>query len=175
MAIKKFMEFLKTDPETRPILEGYQSVDLVHRASITLGLGASQFFWVCIRDWKPEEALDWFHVSMCVTDVDGRKKPHYYTYRLMLEKLEGFSNARLLQMEPTIVKYEFPGQPPVLVAWAKHPTTINLVKQLGGKRARITHIITEQGKTEREARVQQLPASAIPLNHIPVFVEVDKT
>lgn len=169
--IKNFTAFLKQNRKTRAILEHYQAEDLVQRASLTLASGASQFYWLCMQDWPEDKSRDWFHVSMCLVDVDGRKKPHFYTYRLLIDKLKGFSGVTQVQLEPTVVMFEFPARAPVYVVWSREAATLDLSDRLSASEVRITHIITQSGKTDRDARVQQLKANAIPVGHTPIFVE----
>lgn len=169
--MKSFMAFLKQGAQSRVIVERYQSEDLVKRVSLTLGLGATQFYWVCMRDWDEKRAPTWFNVAMCLVDKDGRKKPAFYTYRLLIDKLEGFSSAEIIRTDPTIAKFTFPGRSPLLVAWAGNPTRIDTSRELHAERARVTHIITGPNRTDRDALSEDVDAGAVELRQTPVLIE----
>ena len=55
---------LKSNPDSRPVLERYQAEGLTKRVAITLGSGVSQFYWGSIQDYPVEESPDWYHIIM---------------------------------------------------------------------------------------------------------------
>ena len=169
--MKSFNAFLKRNAQSRALVERYQSEDLVKRVSLTLGLGATQFYWVCMRDFDEKQAPTWFNVAMCLVDRDGRRKPSFYTYRLLIDKLRDFSNAQIVRIDPTVAKFTFPNRPPVLVAWADDSTRIDTSKELDAERVRITHIITAPGLTDRDAHTEEVDADAVLVGKIPILVE----
>jgi len=105
--------------------------------------------------------IERFHWGLCATDEDDywngpwnnmalatsqrEKKPAFYTFKLMLEKLRDFKKANDLSA-PDVNLYEFEiGSRKVYVAWTSASNTMDLSQQLpiGRTQLKITHIMTE--------------------------------
>ncbi|MDP2647668.1 MAG: hypothetical protein Q8P35_00270, partial [Candidatus Yanofskybacteria bacterium] len=102
------------------------------------------------------------------------KKPSYYTYKLLEQKLYGYQKVETLNLDDEIFAYKFvfAGKNPIIVAWTEGAaTTVNLSSPLDSDQARLTHIITEDGKTDGDAFVEITSANAVRLDADPVFIE----
>lgn len=116
----EFSAFLKENSASRPILERYQAENLAKRIGLTLGLGGAQIHFLCMQDETVEHAVDWFHVAMCLIDVDGRRKPHFYAYQQLVDALSGFTAAAVVT-SPTgtrVVRFRFADRQPTFLVWA---------------------------------------------------------
>ena len=162
----KLGEFLKNHSEAGPILEKYQAENLVKRVTLTISLGVEKIHWLCMQD---VDGRDQFHVQMCLKDSDERKKPHYFTYKLMIDKLKGLE--RIDKLDEGLYKAEFPDNDSVHIAWNDDGGVINLTQYGVSGVVNVTHIITERNNTDEDAVIETLYASSIPLNETPVFVE----
>ena len=164
---------LKSNPDSRPVLERYQAEGLTKRVAITLGSGVSQFYWGSIQDYPVEESPDWYHIIMSLTDVDGRRKPHFYTYQLLIEKMAGFEGAEIVAREPMLVRFDTV-RGAVWVAWSESgEQTADLGAHLGSGDVQLTPIVVELDAQDQPIRlpVQTVPATAVPLSTTPVILE----
>ena len=104
--------------------------------------------------------------------IDGvvGKKPGFYTYKLMVSKVKGFSSVETIDHGEGKGVYKYiVNNKPVIVVWDNNGATIDLSKYFDSKNVRITHIITELGETE--PKIETKPANSISINETPVFVE----
>lgn len=105
------------------------------------------------------------------------KKPSYYTYKMLEQKLYGFNKVETLRLGGGIFayKFSFESKSPVIVAWIEGAaTTVNLSLVLASDQARVTPIITDSDKTERDATVETFVAGVVPITDTPVFIEATK-
>lgn len=168
---KDVATFVATNDETRPVLERYQPQDLVKRVCLTFSQGVRQIHWVAMKDLDKDIAMDWFHVMMGLVDKRERKKPAYYTYKLLIEKLRGFVSSDEIKDNPKIFRFSFTNKAPVYVAWSDTATNADFTDYLSAPKARIAHIITEQWKTDRDAKVEIVPTNAVGIYEMPIFIE----
>jgi len=167
-----FARFLAQDRDTRPVVERYQAEYLVKRMTISLSRGIKIIYSASIRD-NPYP-VDWYWAIMSLCDVSGRKKPHFHTYRLLIEKLRHFKGAEEIAVRKNIkaFRFTFPARPPLLVLWAvKGTERVDLSPVLTGTEVAVTRIITEQGKTWKDAVVEKIQSRSVILDPTPVFVE----
>jgi hypothetical protein len=82
---------------------------------------------------------------MALATSEREKKPAFYTFKIMLEKLRDFKKANDLSTDDVNL-YEFEvGSKKVYVAWANATNTVDLRQQssIGKCLVKITHIVTE--------------------------------
>jgi len=83
--------------------------------------------------------------NMALATSEREKKPAFYTFKIMLEKLRDFKKANDLSTDDVNL-YEFEvGSKKVYVAWANATNTVDLRQQssIGKCLVKITHIVTE--------------------------------
>lgn len=165
--------FLKTNIKSRPILEKYQAENLVKRISLTFGQGVEFINWFAMTDFeKPKE---WFFSHLGLVDVDRRKKPHYYTYKLLIDKLEGFERADEISFfDSKIVKFTFADKKTQFILWSEgKETIIDLSSHISTPNVKITHFIIELDGNNNPIYPPEkiVPTKSIPLSETPIFIE----
>jgi hypothetical protein len=170
-----FAVFLKTNSEPRPILEKYQAENLVKRVSLTLSQGVKQIHWVGMIDSEASVAVDWYWAMMPLIDTDGRKKPHFYTYKLLIDELENFTITNEISFNPDekIIRFNFSDKNNVYVIWGKNSTTVNLSSYVSTDYVHVTHIVTglDEGNNPIYPQDEIALSEKIPISETPIFVE----
>jgi len=167
-----FTKFLKKNEKARIIIERYQAENLLKRISLTLSSGVKEIYWASIKD--SDTPIDWYWTIMSLCDSAGRKKPHFYTYKLAIRKLEHFTKAEEITFTPPVkvIEFTFHDKGPVFVIWNdRGDKKIDFSGQVSTSHIKITHIITEQNETDRDVKIEILPADSIQVNKRPVFLE----
>lgn len=108
-----------------------------------------------------------------------KKRPAYYTYKLMREKLRDFQTGNVADLSIDHIRiFEFvTPNGTVYVAWdsdGREATSITDVSDvLGNKDVRVTEIITKLNRNDYPVipNVKTYATSAIPLSVTPVFIE----
>lgn len=169
----EFAIFLKRNPRSGPILEKYQAESLVKRYCISLSQGVSQIYWVWMRDLeKPDDY--WFFGSMCLQDTDGRKKPHFWTYKLMILKLENFRRVKEIKHKTgvKIFRFDMAKGAPIYILWSDNgKKKIDISSIVPGSKVKITRIITQRGKTIKDVKTKTISPKSIVIDETPVFIE----
>ena len=170
-----FAVFLKTNSESRPILEKYQAENLVKRVSLTLSQGVKQIHWLGMIDSEASVAVDWYWAMMPLIDTDGRKKPHFYTYKLLIDELENFTSTNEISFNPDekIIRFNFSDKNNVYVIWGKNSTTVDLSGYVSTDYVHVTHIVTglDEGNNPIYPQDEFALSEKIPISETPVFVE----
>jgi hypothetical protein len=173
-----FAIFLSDNPESRPILEKYQSENLVKRVMITFSQGVKSFNQVVMMNQK-ENPVDWFFAMMGLMDSEGNHKPSYYTYKLLIENLRGCNHIEKLSEEEMeglsashVYAVHFPNERPSLyIAWSSGgDMRIDVSKQFPSI-AKVTHIVTKRGFTDLDAYSECVSSHSIPLTNTPIIIE----
>ncbi|MDP2647902.1 MAG: beta-galactosidase, partial [Candidatus Yanofskybacteria bacterium] len=104
------------------------------------------------------------------------KKPGYYTYQLLEQKLFGYDKITILDLGNDIFAYKFTFKEgnPIIVAWTEgSPTTIDLSRFGASGNVTVTRIVTELDRSNNPVRTPptDVPASAVLITDTPVFVE----
>ena len=103
-----------------------QSGDVVRRYVYTIANGQEKLFWTRIEEyhWTSDDSSIFDHMGLinnpANADCKDWKKLSYYTYKLMVEKLEGsdWDNIQTIQESDNVYIYKFmKNGDPVWVAW----------------------------------------------------------
>jgi hypothetical protein len=167
-----FANFLKKNERARIIIERYQSENLLKRISISLSLGVKEIYWASIKD--SDTPIDWYWTIMSLCDESGRKKPHFYTYKLTIKKLEHFTKAEEINFTYSVkvIKFTFRDKGPIFVIWnEKDDKKIDFSRQVSTSDVKITHIVTEQNETDKDVKIEIVPTNSIQVNKTPIFLE----
>src|SRR3989344_5028513 len=130
------------------------------------GLEKMYYFSLISITWETDNTA-----RFGLIEVDNVPKPAYYTYKLMIQKLKTMKS--LEKIDDYIYKAELDDGKIVVVAWSDAGKTINLLDIFSGD-VKITHIITETGKTDLDALIETKSANSIPLTKTPIFIEAAK-
>jgi hypothetical protein len=111
--------------------------------------------------------------------VTGKKRPAYYTYKLMREKLRDFKIGHVADLSlGSVHVFEFITPiGAVYVAWdvdgTRSPRLVDLSPILGERDVILTPIVTELGPDDTPIvpQVMKLSTTAVPLSLTPVFIE----
>ncbi len=167
-----FAKFLEKNDKARPVIEKYQAENLLKRIALTLSSGVKAIYWASIRDI--DNPVDWYWAIMSLCDSSGRKKPHYYTYKLAIKKLEHFTIAEEINFSPPVkvVKFSFSDKGPVFIIWNDEgDKELDFPGHVSTSEVKITHIITEENKTDKDVNVETVPANSVKINTTPIFME----
>lgn len=143
--------------------------DVVKRYMIGLSNGVERIFWSSL---KP--TLEWSenYVRLALIDTKGDKTPAYYTYQLMTEKLKGIRSIEQLATEKPLVVYRIGlNKGDIYIAWSNDGKQ-EVPLPIDAAAVKITHIITELGKTEPETEQINVDNGKVTLVvSSPIFVE----
>ncbi len=110
---------------------------------------------------------------MALMTYDRQVKPAYFTFQLMVRKLDGFTAVQDLSFG-TIRLFAFEvGGKPVYVAWSEAGGTFDLSAALGSLTLTVTPIVTQldPGGQPHVNPPYQSASSSVPLGVTPVFLE----
>jgi hypothetical protein len=112
--------------------------------------------------------------NMALATYEREKKPAFYTFKIMLEKLRDFKKANDLSVgEVNLYEFEV-GSEKVYVAWANANNTVDLSQQssIGKCLVKITHIVTElDDGGEPVAVAEEIQSSTrVNLSNTPIII-----
>jgi len=111
---------------------------------------------------------------MALMTYDRQKKPAYFTFQLMVQKLDGFTSVRDLSFG-TVRLFAFEvGGKPVYVAWGQENSLYDLSSALGNTTLAVTPIVTQLDASGQPLVSPPFPSlsSAVQLSQTPVFLEI---
>lgn len=111
-----------------------------------------------------------------------KKKPSFYTLKLTVAKLDGFTDVKTLSRQDVkrwarekgkglnSFKFSFEDREPVWVVWRDdRPQTVDLQKATGWNRVTVTHVIEDENRSI--PKCETVPANSVQISASPVFVE----
>jgi hypothetical protein len=113
--------------------------------------------------------------GMGLMDPDLKyKKPSYYNYKMMREKVDGFTTVQDLSVGGLRIFDFRVGGKDIYIAWdpvGSGPADLSAV--FGDKNVKVTHIVTELDAQHNPVypAPETVSADAVPLNITPVFIE----
>lgn len=161
----------------REWFESEQAVEFVKIFTNLLALGASRLVHVQYADFRPGTWDNvWWNWQGIVKYVGGAvRKPSYYTYNRLAERISGFTSARRVGPAGEVRLYEFtvPGRQPTYVLWTDGPNvTVDLSRVISRRSVRVTSIVTElDGRNDPVVPADQTFATtAVPARDVPVLL-----
>jgi len=145
-----------------------------------LAVGTRRLVHVQYSDYSDGGAWDsplwnWQGIIKYVDGVPIRK-PSYYTYNILSERISGFSGARRIEQGPDVRLYEFtfPTKEPVYVLWTEGtPTVLDLSSVMARPTLRVTRVVTQLDGAN--APIVQpggtVPRTAVPAGDVPILLE----
>jgi hypothetical protein len=145
-----------------------------------LALGVSRLVHVQYSDYREGAAWDnpWWNWQGIIKYVGGApvRKPSYYTYNILSERIFGFAAARRIERGNDVRLYEFTfsTRQPIYVLWTDGATAVlDLSPVMARETLRVTYLVTElDAASEPIAQPQRtVPAAAVPVADVPVLLE----
>jgi hypothetical protein len=150
-----------------------QSQDLVKRYVRAFGEGIEKVFLLRIAplDFNEAGSNRWAHMSLTFDAAGDEKKPSYYTYQLVYDKLKGFN--KIKKLNQGVYKFTV-GSEIVIVAWSESGNKdIDLSNNFETSAVRVTHIISEldSNKNPVYKNDEIFKINSVKITSEPVFIE----
>jgi hypothetical protein len=129
--------------------------------------------WLGIKA-NDQNPPDWFWPQMPLVRSNRSKKPSFFTYKLLIEKLQDFTEVQEINTSQggSMIRFTCSNDHTIDVLWAEHDEiNMDLSSYYSTSHVVITHIITERGQTEDDAIIEILQADSIPVTNTPIFIE----
>ena len=141
---------------------------MLKRLSIYSAKGAEKVFWYSYGGHSPNDLF----YGCGLVDKLGNKRPAYYNYKLMVDKVGFYDTVQKLQGDNIwLFKYVNPDNSEIYVAWAKSGTdTLDLSNYVSENEVTVTYIIEDSGVTVHDIAVVNV--DSIDLTESPIIVEV---
>jgi hypothetical protein len=151
-----------------------QSEFILKQHVVALSQGVQRIFWY--NTW-PDDLDDpdpegWRLLAL--QDMRGNRRPGFYTYRSMVEKLQGLSSVQRVDIaNGEAYEVAFDDGRRLYVVWnddaADDVVVVDLSALLAGATATVTHIIDREG--QEEPLVEKVRTDSIAVGESPIFVE----
>lgn len=143
-----------------------------------LALGVQRMVHVQYSDYRPGGWDNpWWKWQGVIKYVGGRavRKPSYYTYNILSERLSGFTAARAIAVGGSVRLYEFSfaGREPTYVLWTDGAErSLDLSRVLTRANFRLTQLVTELDATDGPVLAPEttVAATAVPIGDVPVLL-----
>lgn len=136
-----------------------QAKDMIKYFTILFNNGYNKVFWF-LSDWDFEEIPnDLFEHTGLLTQTN-QKKQSFYTYKILIEKLDRFTKITKLQQNQ--YKYSFEHKNPIYVVWGNDLTLSTLSQEITGT-LKTTNYLGQQ---------EIIDSSKIILTNSPIFIEI---
>jgi len=120
-----------------------------------------------------------WNIMSLLEKVTQKKRPAYYTYKIMREKLRDFQVGNVADLSIDHIRiFEFiTPKGNIYIAWdrdgGEDSSITNLSDALGNKEVKVTQIVTELNDNDSpvQPKVETYATTAIPLSITPVFIE----
>lgn len=164
-------------PDT--MTEKKQAVDLIKRYIYPASKNVKVVFWGGIFDQAWMGGTTSIFANNSLVDLDGNIKLSYYAYKLMYEKLNGFSAIKTIEEFDDIHVYKImKGNNPIWVAWSDTGSGSISLSLLGISSAKITEAIPD-ADSGAELNENDYPSffdtytatEKINLGEYPVYIE----
>ncbi|GAB4335463.1 MAG: hypothetical protein Kow0099_07940 [Candidatus Abyssubacteria bacterium] len=149
----------------------YQSEDLVKRYVQAFGEGVEKVFRLRVSPLGSREGPEnrWSHMSLTNDQEGNNRRPAYYTYQIMYSKLARFDTVQ--RLSSGLYKFTVDGKT-VVVAWSDSgQKTLDLSSHFPNSQVKLTHIITEPGATNRDAKTETTSPRQVAVGQAPIFIE----
>lgn len=163
----------------REWFEAEQAEEFAKLFTNMLALGVSRLVHVQYSDYRPGNWDNvWWNWQGIIKYVGGTpiRKPSYYTYNLLSERLSGFTGARRIGQGGGVRLYEFtfPSREPTYVLWTDGADGIlDLSRVIPQGNVRVTGLVTEIDAADRPVvpPEQTVAATAVPVGDVPVLLQ----
>ncbi|MEK6959117.1 MAG: hypothetical protein AABW59_03680 [archaeon] len=148
-------------------MDALQAEFMTKKTVTSFAAGVDKVFIVWSVD-APSYPLVHFRHFGLIRASDGGKKPVFYTYKLLMEKIDLFTESSKIKED--LYKFSFVDKSPIFVAWSDGgEKSIDVEEYLGTKKAKITHIITLPEETN--PLVEIIDSNSILVGSSPIIIE----
>lgn len=154
-----------------------QAEEVVKRFVISMSRNISHFNWFDLYWYHDTSITNYNNMALLEYNQSSQtymKRPGFYTYQLMVEKLNGYSSVEVLSENlSTYYGYKFiVGGKPVWVLWT-NLSIYNLNLDTSGKNVSVTNIVTNRSVIVPavENNIQSGGVVSINLTPTPIFVQ----
>jgi hypothetical protein len=153
--------------ESLPAYQSAQASLLVKKLVVAFAAGIDRIYVSSDSDWSNYFMPEWRNMGL--VDRYGKPKPAYYTYKLIVSKLNAFTKAE--RVDDCIFKFTFNDRAPVFVAWSDDISQMaDFTKFIPSATVKVTHIITNTDK-KTDALVRKVSTQKIIVTNQPVIIE----
>ena len=145
--------------------EAILSSSIIKTYVVALNAGVDELYWASLTELF-DPYTDTFRRPALISE-EGVKKPAFYTYKLMVEKIYGFTSVK--EIEEDIYLFSFEDGKRIIVAWSEEDKIINLSYLVSGE-VGVTYLITEESETT--AKTEITSSSSILITDQPIFIEM---
>lgn len=146
--------------------------EVIKIQTILFNWGAEKSFWSSLVP-----TVGWGQNFLNTSLLEGQeksfaKKPAYYTEKLLIGKINCFKSVTMIKPIEYFYKFEFENKNPVFVLWSKSGEKIvDISDYVSKSNVKVTHIITENGKTDADAKTETVSVKSVKISETPIFVE----
>jgi len=113
---------------------------------VAVACGVEKIFLVAAFDWPHYHAIGFRHTG--ILDRKGGPRPVYYTYKLLIQKLDRFESIETLNIAEGVWAYKFiVGDKPMYVLWKDGDKTQTVHLDLRARSAQITNVASSENGT----------------------------
>ena len=142
---------------------------VVKKSAVAFASGVERVFISSDVDFHRYYIPEWRYMGLIDYKAKARK-PAFYTYKMLISKIDGFLKAE--KINDCIYKFSFRDKNPVFIAWVDSGTkTVDFSLYIRSRNLKLTHIITEPGQTDKDARIEEVPTNSVKIDEVPVFIE----
>ncbi len=134
--------------------EEEQAREVVKRYVLAVYSGIEKVFWSSLHETKgwSEKFL-----NLALIDDSGRKKPAYFTYKLLVPVLDGYDSVTRLDLGSDVYAFRVKkGEGTAYVVWSEKGAAVRL--PVGSSKVRVTDTLTlekeERGVSGREVKIE---------------------
>lgn len=141
---------------------------------VAMACGVEKIFLVAAFDWPHYHAIGFHHTG--ILDRQGRPRPVYYTYKLLIQKLDRFESIETLNIAEGIWAYKFiVDHKPIYVLWKDGEKMQTVHLDLRARSVRITNVVSSENGTFKKRESELIDGKLeVEVANEPLLVEILK-
>ena len=144
------------------------------KSVVAVACGVEKIFLVAAMDWPNYHAIGFRHTG--ILDRKGGPRPVYYTYKLLIQKLDKFESIETLNIAEGIWAYRFiVGDKPIYALWKDGDKTQTVHLDLSARSVQITNVASSENGKFKKRESQLLDGRLdVEVGNEPIIVEILK-